>query len=101
MFQLSQFQSAAHREGGLNRRLFVAYCTALGSMPWVGRWASAAEARPQFSANPFSLGIASGDPDSSSVVLWTRLAPEPLTPGGGMEWPTSSSRLGLSPKTKA
>jgi alkaline phosphatase D len=31
----------------------------------------------------FSLGVASGDPDSHSVVLWTRLAPDPLE-GGGM-----------------
>lgn len=34
-------------------------------------------------ADPFTLGIASGDPDSESVVLWTRLAPLPLK-GGGM-----------------
>ena len=33
--------------------------------------------------DPFTLGVASGDPDSTSVVLWTRLAPEPYT-GGGM-----------------
>jgi alkaline phosphatase D len=32
---------------------------------------------------PFTLGVASGDPDATSVVLWTRLAPEPLD-GGGM-----------------
>jgi alkaline phosphatase D len=32
---------------------------------------------------PFSLGAASGDPLPSSVVLWTRLAPDPLN-GGGM-----------------
>ena len=31
----------------------------------------------------FTLGVASGDPTSSSVVLWTRLAPDPLN-GGGM-----------------
>ncbi|HET9257662.1 MAG TPA: alkaline phosphatase D family protein [Pseudonocardiaceae bacterium] len=31
----------------------------------------------------FSLGVASGDPLPDSVVLWTRLAPEPLA-GGGM-----------------
>lgn len=31
----------------------------------------------------FTLGIASGDPLSDSVVLWTRLAPDPLD-GGGM-----------------
>ncbi|MDQ3715732.1 MAG: alkaline phosphatase D family protein [Actinomycetota bacterium] len=33
---------------------------------------------------PFSLGVASGDPTPDGVVLWTRLAPEPLFPGGGM-----------------
>jgi len=32
---------------------------------------------------PFTLGIASGDPLPDSVVLWTRLAPDPLN-GGGM-----------------
>ena len=32
---------------------------------------------------PFSLGVASGDPTSDSVVIWTRLAPDPLN-GGGM-----------------
>ncbi|WP_329276904.1 alkaline phosphatase D family protein [Streptomyces sp. NBC_01451] len=31
----------------------------------------------------FSLGVASGDPLSDGVVLWTRLAPDPLH-GGGM-----------------
>ena len=31
----------------------------------------------------FSLGVGSGDPNSHSVVLWTRLAPDPLN-GGGM-----------------
>ena len=33
---------------------------------------------------PFTLGVASGDPLPDSVVLWTRLAPEPLQAGGGM-----------------
>src|SRR4029077_2469612 len=37
----------------------------------------------ELSADPFSLGVASGDPDATSVVLWTRLAPDPLA-GGGM-----------------
>ncbi len=32
----------------------------------------------------FSLGVASGEPRADSVVLWTRLAPEPLAPDGGM-----------------
>jgi alkaline phosphatase D len=32
---------------------------------------------------PFTLGVASGDPTPTGVVLWTRLAPDPLN-GGGM-----------------
>ena len=31
----------------------------------------------------FTLGVASGDPAHDSVVLWTRIAPEPLELGGG------------------
>ncbi|MEV6285030.1 alkaline phosphatase D family protein [Kribbella sp. NPDC051770] len=31
---------------------------------------------------PFQLGVASGEPDASSVVLWTRLAPSPLNADG-------------------
>jgi len=34
--------------------------------------------------DPFTLGVASGDPLPGSVVLWTRLAPSPFEPGGGM-----------------
>ena len=34
-------------------------------------------------SNPFTLGVASGNPKEDSVVLWTRLAPDPLY-GGGM-----------------
>jgi alkaline phosphatase D len=37
-----------------------------------------------FSDDPFSLGIASGDPLPTAVVLWTRLAPQPLEGDGGM-----------------
>jgi alkaline phosphatase D len=40
-------------------------------------------AQPIFQTYPFTLGVASGDPWADSVVLWTRLAPEPLE-GGGM-----------------
>jgi alkaline phosphatase D len=34
--------------------------------------------------DPFALGVASGDPTPDGVVLWTRLAPKPLDPAGGM-----------------
>ncbi len=37
----------------------------------------------ELAGDPFTLGVASGDPAIRSVVLWTRLAPDPLN-GGGM-----------------
>ncbi|MCC5615335.1 alkaline phosphatase [Nostoc sp. CHAB 5836] len=40
-------------------------------------------ANSKFSSYPFSLGVASGDPLPDAVVIWTRLAPDPLS-GGGM-----------------
>jgi alkaline phosphatase D len=35
-----------------------------------------------FSTDPFTLGVASGDPSTESVIIWTRLAPDPLNGGG-------------------
>lgn len=32
--------------------------------------------------DPFTLGVASGDPDQESVVIWTRLAPDPVAEDG-------------------
>jgi alkaline phosphatase D len=37
---------------------------------------------PDIPADPFTLGVASGDPLSDRVILWTRLAPDPLWNGG-------------------
>ena len=45
---------------------------------------AASQAQAQFDSDPFELGVASGDPLPDSVVLWTRLAPKPLEPQGGM-----------------
>lgn len=39
-------------------------------------------ARPGRVVEPFTLGVASGDPFHDSVVLWTRLAPDPLAEDG-------------------
>ena len=41
--------------------------------------------RPRFVDDPFTLGVASGDPTPDGGVLWTRLAPRPLEPEGGMD----------------
>lgn len=40
----------------------------------------------RLSGDPFGLGVASGDPLADAVILWTRLAPTPLSEGdrGGM-----------------
>lgn len=38
---------------------------------------------PVLAGEPFTLGVASGDPTPDSVILWTRLAPRPVE-GGGM-----------------
>jgi alkaline phosphatase D len=37
-------------------------------------------ASPVFGDNPFTLGVASGDPTHDGIVLWTRLAPNPVEP---------------------
>lgn len=55
---------------------------ALTALPPHG--ANAATTASAFSQYPFQLGVASGSPTSSAIVLWTRLAPSPLAPGGGM-----------------
>ncbi|MFI0454585.1 alkaline phosphatase D family protein [Actinomadura sp. 6N118] len=63
----------------LSRRGFVTATLVAGSAAaipgWIGGSASAA-------SNPFTLGVASGDPHPEGVVLWTRLAPEPLAVDG-------------------
>lgn len=41
-------------------------------------------AAPEFPEYPFLLGVAAGDPIADGFVIWTRLAPRPLEPHGGM-----------------
>ena len=77
--------------GPFSRRRFVgaagAAVTAIAApiaAPGLIRIAAAQSWR---AGNPFSLGVASGAPRPDGFVLWTRLAPEPLstnpeTPGG-------------------
>ncbi|MEV7236916.1 alkaline phosphatase D family protein [Streptomyces sp. NPDC051020] len=52
---------------------------ALGTGLWQ---ADLSYAAPPLSGNPFTLGVASGDPRSDGVVLWTRLAPDPFAADG-------------------
>jgi alkaline phosphatase D len=51
------------------------------TVPALGATPAAAVQVPEY---PFTLGVASGDPEPDGVVLWTRLAPDPLVPDGGM-----------------
>lgn len=68
----------------LNRRAFLAGTASLaGAALWSNQARGAVTRVPKFSAYPFSLGVASGDPAPDGMVLWTRLAPAPLA-GGGM-----------------
>ncbi len=39
---------------------------------------------PGLGSDPFTLGVASGDPLPAAVMLWTRLAPEPEADDGGI-----------------
>jgi alkaline phosphatase D len=85
VLDLSKLQNAIRFEGSVSRRLFLAYAASLSAIPMLGQRASAKSHKPKFTSDPFGVGIASGDPTVDGVVLWTRLAPEPLEPTGGME----------------
>src|SRR5262245_24568529 len=69
----------------VNRRALLrglsasALLTTTGSFFTRGLWAA-----PALSDNPFTLGVASGDPAPDGFVLWTRIAPRPLERDGGM-----------------
>ena len=83
MTPIRHLAETAREQDGLSRRQWLTYTAALSSVPLLGRAAGAAE-NPKFSDNPFALGVASGDPDHRGFVIWTRLAPRPTEPGGGM-----------------
>jgi alkaline phosphatase D len=53
----------------------------------------ASAAPPALGGYPFTLGVASGDPLPDSVVLWTRLAPDPLAADGAGGMPPRAVRV--------
>ena len=74
-----------HRRDLLARFGGGAAALALGSL--FARAAGSGDERGLLLANqddPFTLGVASGMPLADSVVLWTRLAPRPHEPLGGL-----------------
>jgi len=73
-----------HDSHRMNRRSFIQATSSLAAAAlWSSHAFGATKRLPVFSDYPFQLGVASGDPASDSVVLWTRLAPKPVE-GGGM-----------------
>ena len=63
----------------LSRRHFLKGAAAAAAAPAV---ITTRSAEAISAGSLFPLGVASGDPTSRSVVLWTRLAPDPLGGGG-------------------
>lgn len=65
----------------MKRRDFISSTLlGLGTAPLRAKSSTARDIR----SSPFQLGIASGDSTESSVVLWTRLAPDPMRADGAM-----------------
>jgi alkaline phosphatase D len=64
----------------MNRRAFVA------GLGFAGATLLSPSRLPAqgFDVTAFQLGVASGDPSPDGFVIWTRLAPSPLQPHGGM-----------------
>ena len=68
----------------INRRELLQGGSALAAAMWLsGKSWGIQRKNIVLSDNPFTLGVASGDPSEDGFVLWTRLAPKP-TAGGGM-----------------
>jgi alkaline phosphatase D len=70
---------------GINtRRRFLQALSALGLGAVSPARAQVLNPKPRFLSSPFTLGVGSGYPRPSTLTLWTRLAPVPDAPGGGM-----------------
>lgn len=65
----------------MRRRHFLAGSVAVTGALATGR----ATSGYRLSRDAFSLGVASGELTDESFVLWTRIAPEPLQPDGGVD----------------
>jgi len=67
---------------GLSRRQVIAAARTL-ALGAILAPVSAPIAQPRrFRDDPFTLGVASGEPASDGFVIWTRFAPDPLNGGG-------------------
>ncbi|MGX9961783.1 alkaline phosphatase D family protein [Roseomonas sp. F4] len=68
------------RRGVLRGAVALAGLAALNPRP-----SRAGLAHPRFAEDPFRLGVAAGDPRRDGLVIWTRLAPVPEQPDGGLD----------------
>ena len=68
----------------IERRQLLAQTAALGGASLLPGASTSAVAATRIADYPFTLGVASGEPTPDGMVLWTRLAPRPLDPDGGM-----------------
>ncbi|HYR37123.1 MAG TPA: alkaline phosphatase D family protein, partial [Burkholderiales bacterium] len=64
----------------VDRRRFLIALGAMATSRAFGQY----NPKPRFGSPPFTLGVASGYPQPTGCVLWTRLAPVPFAPNGGM-----------------
>lgn len=63
------------------RRFLNSWAMGAAAAAMASPWAGSARAQaPRWASDPFTLGVASGDPTGDGFVLWTRLCPEPLDP---------------------
>lgn len=74
----------------MDRRDFVADLTRAAALCAVVPNVWRVPSRTSFADDPFTLGVASGDITSTGGILWTRLAPRPLEPDGGMPGPRTT-----------
>jgi alkaline phosphatase D len=65
-----------------DRRAFLRRAAAIAAAGFLAPGLARAQAAVRFRSYPFTLGVASGSPTATGLVLWTRLAPEPLAGGG-------------------
>ncbi|MDT0398689.1 alkaline phosphatase D family protein [Streptomyces edwardsiae] len=74
----------------IGRRRFVTVTGAAAALafavglPGTGTAAAAELDAARIADDPFTLGVASGDPHADSVLLWTRLAPVPYQADSGL-----------------
>ncbi|WP_236240506.1 alkaline phosphatase [Streptomyces sp. CC228A] len=86
-FDAVQLRAAAQQFG---RRRFLGATGAAAALAFAVHLPAAGAAQAaeldarKITEDPFTLGVASGDPLPGSVLLWTRLAPRPYEPGGGL-----------------